>query len=49
MGSQFWGFSLAVYGADAVEPECLTMQDEFGLDVNLILLCAFPARSSASH
>jgi len=41
MGSPFWNFSLAVYGASAVQGECLKLQDEFGLDVNLILLCAF--------
>jgi uncharacterized protein (TIGR02444 family) len=41
MDSPFWDFSLAVYGANAVEGECLDLQDRFGLDVNLILLCAF--------
>jgi len=41
MGSPFWNFSLAVYGANAVQDECLNLQDQFGLDVNLVLLCAF--------
>jgi uncharacterized protein (TIGR02444 family) len=41
MGSPFWNFSLAVYGASAVQDECLNLQDQFGLDVNLVLLCAF--------
>jgi uncharacterized protein (TIGR02444 family) len=41
MGSPFWNFSLAVYGASAVQDECLDLQDQFGLDVNLIMLCAF--------
>ncbi len=41
MSSPFWNFSLAVYGAGAVQNECLDLQDQFGLDVNLILLCAF--------
>jgi uncharacterized protein (TIGR02444 family) len=41
MGSPFWNFSLAVYNAGAVQDECLNLQDQFGLDVNLILLCAF--------
>ena len=41
MGSPFWNFSLAVYGASAVQDECLHLQDQFGLDVNLVLLCAF--------
>ena len=41
MGSPFWNFSIAVYGASAVQDECLNLQDQLGLDVNLILLCAF--------
>ena len=41
MASPFWNFSIAVYGASAVESECLALQDQFGIDVNLILLCAF--------
>ena len=41
MDSPFWNFSLAVYGVSAVQDECLDLQDQFGLDVNLVLLCAF--------
>ena len=41
MGSPFWNFSLAVYRASAVQNECLDLQDQFGLDVNLLLLCAY--------
>jgi len=41
MGSPFWNFSLAVYGTSAVQDECNNLQDQFGLDVNLVLLCAF--------
>ena len=41
MGSRFWGFSLAVYGAEPVQSECLALQDRFGLDINLVLFCAF--------
>jgi uncharacterized protein (TIGR02444 family) len=41
MGSPFWNFSLTVYGVSAVQDECLNLQDQFGLDVNLVLLCAF--------
>ena len=41
MGFPLWNFSLAVYGAGAVQEECLDLQDRFGLDVNLILLCTF--------
>jgi uncharacterized protein (TIGR02444 family) len=39
MASPFWNFS--VYGAGAVQDECLALQDQFGVDVNLVLLCAF--------
>lgn len=41
MNSPFWNFSLAVYGVTAVQEECLELQDRFGLDVNLVLLCAY--------
>jgi uncharacterized protein (TIGR02444 family) len=41
MTSPFWDFSIAVYGADGVADECLALQDQFSLDVNLLLLCAF--------
>jgi uncharacterized protein (TIGR02444 family) len=41
MASPLWNFSIAVYSTSAVQGECLDLQDQFGLDVNLILLCAF--------
>jgi uncharacterized protein (TIGR02444 family) len=41
MSSPFWTFSLAVYGANGVQDECLNLQDQFAVDVNLVLLCAF--------
>ena len=37
----FWNFSLAVYRQPGVADECLRQQDEFGVDVNLLLFCAF--------
>jgi uncharacterized protein (TIGR02444 family) len=39
--SAFWTFSLAVYGDAAVQRECLHLQDRYGVNVNLLLLCAF--------
>jgi uncharacterized protein (TIGR02444 family) len=39
--SSFWTFSLAVYGNVAVQRECLDLQDRHGLNVNLLLFCAF--------
>ncbi len=41
--STFWDFSLALYAQPEVERACLTLQDEHGLDVNLVLLAAFAA------
>jgi len=35
--SRLWTFSLAVYG----DQECLDLQDRHGIDVNLLLFCAF--------
>ena len=39
--SPLWTFSLAVYGADGVQDECLDLQERYGLDVNVLLFCAF--------
>jgi uncharacterized protein (TIGR02444 family) len=39
--SELWTFSLTVYSDPAVQKECLDLQDEFGIDVNLLLFCAF--------
>ena len=38
-GGAFWRFSLAVYGRAGVEEACLGLQDDVGLDVNLLLFC----------
>jgi uncharacterized protein (TIGR02444 family) len=37
----FWAFSLAVYADPGVQAECLTLQDRDGVDVNLLLFCAY--------
>jgi len=39
--SRFWIFSLTVYADSAVQKECLELQDRFGVDVNVLLFCAF--------
>jgi uncharacterized protein (TIGR02444 family) len=39
--SPFWSFSLAVYAAPGVAPECLALQDAHGADVNVLLFCAW--------
>lgn len=37
----FRSFSHAVYSAPGVAEECLEMQDRHGVDVNILLFCAF--------
>jgi uncharacterized protein (TIGR02444 family) len=37
----FWRFSLAVYAAPGVAAECLALQKALGLDVNMLLFCAW--------
>lgn len=37
----FWRFSLAVYDEPGVADECLALQEALGIDVNLLLFCAW--------
>ena len=37
----FWTFSLAVYADTGVQMECLALQDGYGIDVNILLFCAY--------
>lgn len=39
----FWDFSLVVYGMPGVADACLRLQDEAGLDVNLVLFACWVA------
>ena len=39
--NEFWRFSLAVYKPADVAAECLALQKAAGLDVNLLLFCAW--------
>jgi uncharacterized protein (TIGR02444 family) len=41
LDTPLWAFSLAVYGSDGVENECLELQERSNVDVNLLLLAAF--------
>ena len=41
MESPLWRFSLAVYRGDGVPEECLNVQERLGVDVNLLMLCAY--------
>ncbi|HEY5598503.1 MAG TPA: TIGR02444 family protein [Kiloniellales bacterium] len=40
-GNRFWDFSLAVYGHGEVAAACLALQDRHGVDVNVLLFCAW--------
>ena len=44
----FWQYSLALYKHESVEAACLQLQDEHGLNVNLVLLCCFMHRTNRS-
>ncbi|MCW5691942.1 MAG: TIGR02444 family protein [Pseudolabrys sp.] len=39
----FRDFSFAVYTAPGVADECLRLQDDHGIDVNILLFCAYAA------
>ena len=39
--NEFWRFSLAVYAEAGVAQECLALQEALGLDVNVLLFCAW--------
>lgn len=35
----FWDYSLLIYSTPGVADACLALQDDFGLDVNMVLFC----------
>ena len=39
--SAFWRFSLRFYARDGVAPLCLGLQDQYGIDVNMLFLLLF--------
>jgi uncharacterized protein (TIGR02444 family) len=39
--SAFWRFSLRFYARDGVAPLCLALQDQHGIDVNILFLLIF--------
>lgn len=43
LDNAFWKFSLAVYMAPGVGDECLAVQEDYGVDVNVLLFCAWLA------
>ena len=41
LDSHFWLFSVSIYGSTGVQKECVELQDSVGIDVNILLFCAF--------
>jgi uncharacterized protein (TIGR02444 family) len=41
LDNPFWQFSLQLYAASGVAQECLTLHDESGVNVNMLLYCAW--------
>ncbi|MFN0042707.1 MAG: TIGR02444 family protein [Alphaproteobacteria bacterium] len=41
--SEFWDFTLQIYGKDGVSPAVIALQDKRGLDVDILLFCCFLA------
>ena len=39
--NSFWHFSLRTYAARGVADECLALQERYGIDVNVLLFCAW--------
>ena len=39
--AEFWTYSLNLYAQRGVKPCCLQLQDEFKLNVNILLLCCY--------
>jgi uncharacterized protein (TIGR02444 family) len=45
--ASFWAFSVGFYGEPGVEETLLRLQDEEGLEVNLVLFCLYAAKRGA--
>ena len=45
----FWQFSIAVYARDGVAPACIALQEECGVDVNILLFCCWGAAIGGSR
>ena len=43
--SEFWDFSVTLYGKPGVAPACLALQERHGLDVNVLMFCLWLAQS----
>ena len=43
MDTSLWRFSVSIYGQPGVSAECLSLQDRFGVNVNVLLFCTYVA------
>jgi uncharacterized protein (TIGR02444 family) len=43
LDNSFWQFSVRVYAAPGVADECLSLQERYGIDVNVLLFCVWLA------
>lgn len=41
LDNPFWRFSLAIYSTPGISAECLALQETIGINVNLLLFCAW--------
>ena len=41
LDNAFWRFSLLIYEQPGVAPECIALQEAAGIDVNVLLFCAW--------
>ncbi|MEJ2374657.1 MAG: TIGR02444 family protein [Pseudolabrys sp.] len=41
----FWQFSIRVYASSGVADDCLAVQEQYGIDVNALLFCAWIAQA----
>lgn len=43
MYTSFWAFSVSIYGGPGAAEECLSLQDRFGVNVNILLFSLYAA------
>ena len=46
--SNFWNYSLQIYGLPDVEQYCLTLQDTYGANINILLYCCWMAEQQCA-
>ena len=49
MSESFWDFSLRTYGQSDVPEACLLLQNQSGVDVNVLLYCCWYGRYRGEH